>query len=68
MKNIGKYMATEKEIAKKADKFLSEAMDRISGLPFDYDDLEPFTKGLFLGFICGYKERDCEIQQESDEK
>ena len=54
-------MVTDKEITEKADKFLSGAMDRISGLPFEYDDMEPFTKGLFLGFICGYKERDCEI-------
>ena len=56
-------MATDKEITEKADKFLSGAMDRISGLPFEYDDMEPFAKGLFLGFICGYKERDCEINE-----
>lgn len=61
-------MATDKEITEKADKFLSGAMDRISGLPFEYDDMEPFTKGLFLGFICGYKERDGEIQQEANGK
>lgn len=55
-------MTSEKEISDKANKYLVEVRERINSLPFEYKDASSFELGLYYGFVCGYKEKEKELE------